>query len=1070
MRKQLRNLVCVKWRSAGLRSLLVAMFTGLWVVPVFAQDIPVSGVVKSAADGELLLGVNVVIKGTTTGTVTDVNGAYKLTVNSQDDVLVFSSIGYISEEVEVGKRNFIEMTLAPDITALDEVVVIGYGTTKRSDVTGAISSVAGEELRATNPVTFDQALQGKVPGLVVQQVSGQPGGGVALQIRGISSFSGGSPMFVIDGVIIGSTGVPGWDTQTNPLAGINPSEIESIDILKDASATAIYGSQATNGVVVITTKRGREGAPQISYEGYYGFQQLPGRLPTMNLQEYATFINERSTGIGWGFDVRDEFANPQYLGEGTDWQGELFRNAPMTNHTVTVSGGDARTQYLLSGSYFQQEGIALGSDFNRISVRLNLDNKTTNWLKIGTSLQMVNIVENVNSTTSNVIQTALRQTPDIAVRNSDGSWGGRYNENGWITDTPNPYALALINKDEAKRNQVFANVYAEIAFTKDLTLRNEATGSFSMATRDKFEPSYVMGAVEREINSGSYDFNQNNHTVLRNYLTYSRVFGQIFNVNVMVGHEAQLSKSEDVSASRTDFPSNNVTVISAGDATTAKNAGTKGHSAQESYFGRLNLAINDKYLFTANVRNDGSSNFAAGNRWVTTYSGALAWKISNENFLRGLSELNELKLRLGYGLTNNQAIEGAAFVSRLRSVPTGLSGVSQVTQNIGNPFLEWETTKNANIGLDGTLFNWRINFSVDFYSRDTDGLLMQTVLPLYSGTAVGWSPGSLAAPYVNIGSVNNKGFDFRISSTNVRGTNFTWKTDLTVSRNINTVIKLNAEDAFISGDYSRTVEGRSMGEFYGYIVEGVYATATDFLGDEERGISPHPRPVNSEGEMYPIGAAAGSIWYGDLMFKDLNGDGIIDARDQTFLGSPIPKYQVGLSNSFSYKNFDLNVFFNANYGNKVFNQLRVNGEYPRTNSGYLRALNDYAKLDLIDPEGSANDVNNVYVVNPDTKIVGLRNDNTNENTRTSDKYVEDGSFIRCRTISLGYTLPNHLLAKAHISSLRVYANVSNAFIITKYKGMDPEIGSWNPINAGIDNGFYPQPRVFTLGVNMTLAK
>lgn len=1045
----------LRWPLACLNAVIWVFLMG----PVYGQSMTVSGVVKSAEDGEPLPGVNVVVKGTTIGTITDGSGVYRVNVNSATDVLVFSFIGHVSQEVLVGNNTTVDVNLKVDITALQEVVIVdvGYGTARRGDVTGAISSVRGEDIRKTNPVTIDQALQGKVPGLVVQQISGQPGGAVSVQVRGLSSFGASGPLYVIDGVIIGGMATLG--AGTNPLAGINPSEIESIDVLKDASASAIYGSQATNGVVVITTKRGQAGAPNISYEYYTGYQQLPKKLPLMNLREYATFINERNTGLGWGFDERPEFVNPQYLGEGTDWQDELFRNAPMSNHTMTVSGGDQRTQYLLSGSYFNQEGIALGSDFRRISVRLNLDNKTTDWLKIGTNLQLANILENVNSTSSNVINTALSQTPDIAVQNPDGSWGGAFNPNGWVNSTVNPYAIALINKDEAKRNQLFGNMYAEVSFTKDLVLRNEITGSFSMATQDRFNPSYTMGLVERTINDASYSYSQSSYTTFRNYLTFSKQLAERYNVNLMAGHEAQLSLSESVMAARTTFPSNNVQVISSGDPTTATNSGTKGQSAQESYFGRVNFGLDDKYLLTANIRTDGSSRFAADNRWVTTYSGALAWKIHNEAFFTGLRKVNELKLRTGYGLTNNQNIRDYAYTSTLGTVATGLSGISQLTRNVANPYVEWETTKYANAGLDGAFFNWRLSFSVDFYNRRTDGLLMQIPLPLYSGTAIGWSPGSLEAPYVNVGTVNNKGFDFRISSTNVQSRNFTWKTDVTFSRNINEVIKLNTDGASLDRQYSKTVVGRSIGEFYGYVVEGVYANAEDFEN--------HARPVRN-GEELAVGAAGGSIWYGDLMFKDMNGDGIIDEFDQTFLGSPIPKFQAGLNNSFSYKSFDVNIFFSANYGNKVFNRLRVNGEFPGTSFGYMRELNNYAKLALIDPEGSATDVNNVYVVNPETRIVGIRNDNTNDNNRNSDKFVEDGSFLRCRTISVGYTVAEQLTKRLHISSMRVYVNVSNAFIITKYKGMDPEIGSWDPLTAGVDSGFYPQPRVFTAGVNLML--
>ncbi|MEZ2442244.1 SusC/RagA family TonB-linked outer membrane protein [Chitinophaga sp. RCC_12] len=1023
-----------------------------------AQTIKISGRIISKSNSTPIPGATVTLKNTSHFTITDGGGKFTIDA-SPGSTLIISMIGYQKKEV-VAKTASLEVEMTENISQLEDVVVIGYGKVKRPDVTGAISSVSGDEIRKTQPVTFDQALQGKVPGLVVQQISGQPGGAVSVQIRGLSSFGGGSPMYVIDGIIIGSTATLG--AGVNPLAGINPSEIETIDVLKDASATAIYGSQATNGVIVITTRRGQVAPPSISYEMYTGYQQIPKRLPVMNLREYATFINERNTGLGWGFDTRPEFVNPKYLGEGTNWQKELFRNAPMSNHTLSISGGDTRTQYLLSGSYFNQEGIALGSNFRRISLRLNLDNKTTNWLKIGTSLQLVNIKENVNSTSSNVINTALSQTPDIAVKNEDGSWGGAYNPNGWVNSTVNPYAIALINKDEAKRNQLYGNLYAEIAFTKDLTLRNEATGSFSMATEDRFNPTYTFGLVKNNTNSGSYNFSQNLFTTIRNFLTYSHLFKDKYNVNVLLGHEAQLGTNEGSSAARTNFPSNNVQVISSGDPTTATNSGSKGQSAQESYFGRINFGLNDKYLFTANLRADGSSKFAPENRWVNTYSGAFAWKLNKENFLQSVKDINELKLRLGYGLTNNQNIRDYAYTSTLATVATGLTGIAQLTQNVGNPYVQWEKTKYANIGLEGTLFNWRLNFSVDFYNRKTDGLVLQIPLPLYSGTAIGYSPGAMEAPYVNVGTVNNKGFDFRISSTSIKTKNFTWKTDLTVSRNINEVLKLNTDGASLNRQYSKTVVGRSIGEFYGYVIDGgVFATRKDF--------ETHALPTKN-GVPLSVGAAGGSIWYGDLKFKDFNGDGVINESDQTFLGSPIPKYQIGFNNTFSYKNVDLNIFFAANVGNKVFNQLRVNGEFPGTSFGYFKALNDYAKLTLIDPKGSATDINNIQVTNPETRIVGIRNDNTNDNNRNSDKFVEDGSFLRCKNISLGYTFPEKLINKASIKYLRIYFNVSNAFIITNYKGMDPEIGSWDPLSAGVDGGFYPQPRVFTIGANIKLTK
>lgn len=1058
-------------KTIRLRLLLLWGFFSVSLISpdVFAQTSKISGTIINERTSAPAAGAVITVKNSNRFTSADEAGRFSIDA-STGEVLLITMTGFLKTEVVVGKDKTIEVKLTESIVELDDVVIIGYGKSRRKDVTGAISSISGDELRKTQPTTFDQALQGKVAGLVVQQVSGQPGGAVSVQIRGLSSFTNNPPLYVIDGVIVGGSGALG--AGSNPLAAINFAEIESIDVLKDASATAIYGSQATNGVIVITTRRGQAGPPRITYDFYAGYQQVPKTLPTMNLREFATFINERNNGIGWGFDERAQFANPKYLGEGTNWQKELFRNAPMSNHTLTLSGGDSRTQYLLSGSYFQQEGIALGSDFKRISVRLNLDNKPTSWLKIGTSLQLANIKEKVNTTNSNVISTALSQTPDVLVKNPDGSWGGGVDPNGWVNASRmgNPYAIALIVKDDVKRNQVFGNAYAEIMFTKELSLKNEVSGSFATGTEDKFTPTYTMGLHVNPTSSSSYYYGQNYYTTLRNYLTYSRLFNGKYNVNALVGHEAQLSTYENVSASRLNFPSNNVQAINSGDVSTATNSGDKGHGAQESYFGRINFAWNDKYLFTGNVRADGSSNFAAGNRWVTTYSGALAWKINNEKFFKNLEFVNELKLRVGYGLTNNQNVGGYAYVSNLSTVANGLTGIAQLTSNLANPSVEWEKTKYANVGIDGALLKWRLSFSFDYYDRKTDGLLLSLPLPFYSGTSPSgvYSPGAMAAPYVNIGSVRNRGYDFRISSTNINKKGFTWKTDFTLSHNTNKILKLNSGGASLPGYLGGTIAalsvvGRSVGEFYGYVVDGVFATPEDF--------QKHALPINpTTGAPLPVGASSGSIWYGDLKFKDLNGDGVIDQRDQTFLGSPIPKFQIGLNNTFSYKNFDLNIFFSANVGNKVLNGLRIQGDDPLTSFGYFKSLFNYAKLGLKDPNGSATDINNVYVTNPNTTIVGVRNDNTNNNNRISDRYIENGSFVRCKNITLGYTLPDKWMSKVRMHSLRVYFTVTNAFIITDYTGMDPEIGSWNPLSAGMDNGFYPQPRVFTIGANLALTK
>ena len=657
-------------------------------ISAHAQTVNITGKITSSDDGQPIPGVSIKIKGTGLGTVSSIDGSYNIAAEP-GKVLVFNFLGYSPREITIKQAGAINVTLNSTSSNLNEVVVIGYAKAPRKDLTGSISSISGASLRQTQPTTFDQALQGKVAGVVVQQVSGQPGGGVSIQIRGVSSITGSNaPLYVIDGIVIPPVGDPG--NGSNPLNAINPSEIESVDVLKDASATAIYGSQATNGVVVVTTKRGKAGPPQISYDFYTGYQEIIKRLPTVDLPQFATFINARA--VAWGFDSRPEFANPQYLGPGTDWQKELFRKAPMMNHTLTINGGDARTQYLLSTSYFNQDGIALGSNFKRYSLRLNLDNKTNDWLKIGTSLQLAHINENVNSTSSSVISTALSITPDVPVTNGDGSFGGVTDPNGWVQPVANPVALAKIIKDQKRRNQIFGNVYAEIQLTKDLSLRNELSGNFDFNTEDRFSPTYSFGKGTPSPNFGSSAAGQNFYIVIRNFLTYNHNFKK-FHIDALAGHESQENTFENVSGARRNFPSNNVQAINAGDASTATNSGDNsqsnptGGSARESWFGRVNFSWDDRYLLTGNIRDDGSSNFPTNNRWATTYSGAFAWKINNEAFLKNVKAIDELKLRLGYGLTNNQGIQGNTFATQLTTVTNGLSGVAQFQSNLANPYV-----------------------------------------------------------------------------------------------------------------------------------------------------------------------------------------------------------------------------------------------------------------------------------------------------------------------------------------------------------------------------------------------
>jgi len=1036
--------------------LLAAM---LLYVSAYAQSGHISGKVVDADGNKPLAGVTVKIKGTSTAVATNINGDYQITAKA-GEVLVFSYLSYQSKEIMVGNSAVINVSLAASTSNLDEVVVIGYGTAKRPDLTGSISSVRAKDIMQTQPTTIDQALQGKVAGVVVQQVSGQPGGGVSVQIRGLGNFTGTPPLYVIDGVQIPPNAQSPLSGQgTNPLSTINPSDVASIDILKDASATAIYGSQASGGVVIITTKRGSSGHPVVSYDGYVGWQSLPKYYDVMDLPQYATFMNEKAAIIG--YDLRPQFANPQYLGPGTNWQKELYRTAPEQNHNLAISGGDATTRYYLSATYFTQTGIALGSDFKRTSIKANIDNRTTNWLKVGLSLDLAHVGENVTTSNTGVILQALNQTPDVAAVNPDGTYGGN-DPNIYGAVGANPFALAQIVTDYRSRYEGRGNAYAEIQFTPDLTLRNEVSGNFDFATEDYFNPTYTEGAYSHTSNSGTTTSGQNFYNSITNYLTYQHTFKNSLYVNAVLGHEAQLLNNSQVSATRTNFASNDVTTISSGDPSTATNSGTKGDGALEAYFARANFAYKDRYLLTGTVRRDGSSKFGPNDRINYTYSGGFAWKINHEDFLKGVKQINDLKLRLDYGLVNNQNISEYAYGSTLTTVATGLSGNAQLLATEGNPNVQWERTKTYNIGLDASILNSRIQFTVDAYSKRTDGLLIGLTEPYYSGTFAsgGYSPGAIQSPFVNIGSISNKGIEFSLNTTNIKSNSFSWHTTIVYSQNQNKVLALANGTPAIYGTYTKTVVGGSIGEFYGYQTLGLYKNAADF--------QKYPAVWQNGSGPIPVTNGSGGVWVGDVIFKDNNKDGKIDANDETALGSPLPKFQYGINNTFTYKNFDLTIFMSGDYGNKVFNQVKVNGDDPNQNFGYFPAVLNYARIGLIDPTGSANDINNVFITNPSTNITRISQSSGDQNTIFSDRYIENGSYLKCKSIALGYNFAPSMLTKLHLRSLRIYANVTNVFTITKYTGYDPEIGSYNPLYAGIDNGYYAQPRVITLGANISL--
>lgn len=1024
------------------------------------QSRTVSGTVVSEADGEPLIGVSVYLKGNTgKGVVTDLNGRYSLTVPA-GATLVFSYVGFTTQEVKV-EGSVVNVELKEDAELLDEVVVVGYGTMKRSDLTGSVVSVGEDEIKQSVITSLDQALQGRAAGVQVTQNSGAPGGGISVSIRGINSLNGNEPLYVIDGVPISGNA----DNNTNALSSINPSDIVSMEILKDASATAIYGSRASNGVVMITTRQGQAGKTRISYEGYFGLQQLPKKLDVLNLREYAEYQNLRAEVIGFG--AREEFADISLLGEGTDWQGEIFQTALMHNHQLNISGGNESTKYSISGGYVSQEGIAIGSDFDRFSMRVNMDNKITKWLSTGLRASVSRSTQHNTIDNGNVIQTAIQQLPDTPARNPDGSWGAQQ-ENMYGMYFSNPVAEALMRENYNRSTQMYVDFFADVNIWKGLVFRAEYAANYYFNTDYQFTPSYDYGHYVQQ-SSGSRSASNGGNWTLKTYLTYNGTFGK-HNVSAMIGHEAQESTWEYLNGSRSNYFLNSVHELNVGDALTAKNNSSRGSSAIESYFGRVNYGFDDRYLATFTLRADGSSNFGPANRWGYFPSAALAWKVKNEAFLKDVEWLDNLKLRFGWGLVGNQAAGSYAYGVTMSSAPS-IWGTGFYAGNYPNENLQWEETEAWNVGLDINLFNNRVEFIVDAYYKNTDNLLMQASLPSYVN-------GVITSPWVNAGAMTNKGMEFTLNTVNIDTKDFMWRSGLTISFNRNEITDLYTATSSMSGKfdsetYTYSIVGEPVGQFYGYKVKGMFMNESDFYQKDadgnfllnERGGRIHVALPADHSEI-----SKEEIWVGDYIFEDINNDGVIDEKDRTFLGNPEPKFSYGFNNTFTYKGFDLNIFINGVYGNKLVNMLRQDFTDPMRNSNLLKEATGIARVELIDPS-QPEEIWNVHVANPGSaQVQRITTSSANNNNRFSSRFVEDGSYLRIKNIALGYTFPQKWTKKWGIENLRLYMNIQNAFTFTKYKGYDPEVGAYNynVLLRGVDYARYPSQRIYTFGLNITL--
>ncbi|WP_442588407.1 SusC/RagA family TonB-linked outer membrane protein [Pedobacter sp. AW31-3R] len=1049
--------------GTNLRAALLFVLFWASLFSAYAQNTATRQITGTVSDekGVTLPGAGVSVKNSRTAVSTNSDGKYTITVPSgTPTVLVFTFIGLAKQEIVVGNRAVINVVLKTSATDLSDVVVIGYGNQKRGDVNGAISSVKAADIANVPQVSFDQMLQGKASGLTITQNSGAPGSSTSVRVRGITSLSlSNEPLYVVDGVPISGDATNqstsgrtvglspnNGESAVSPLSSINPSDIESIDILKDASATAIYGSRASNGVIIITTKRGKNGSARVTYDGYAAMQQQGKFLDVMNLQQYAVLQNALADVTG--VQRRAEFADPALLGEGTDWQDEVFRNALMQNHQLGISGGKEGTDYYISGGYLKQDGTILGSDYRRYTFRSNVNSQVKPWMKVGMSMSGSRSNENQGlSNNTGVVYNALLSAPDQAVRNPDGSFAGPIPNSNQQGGQINPVAQALDITNTLNRSNLNGALYADILLSKDLTLRSEVNGDFNYSAARIFTPTYQYGIYGNQTAKlQEYDSNTT-YWGWKEYLTYTHTFNKKHNVTALLGYEVNESQWGGKDASVQNFLSNDLQTLGLGDLKTAIIGEYKDSQALESYFARGIYTFNNKYSLTATIRSDRSSKFAAGKQTGYFPAFAVSWRLSDEAFMEGLRDVaSDIKLRVGYGQVGNQNVPNYQYGSALNPVVTGL-GTGFAIDKVSNPNLTWETAVQTNIGVDFTLFKDRINASFDYFDKTSQDFLFQKPLPAYlvGQTAAYSGTGVISPPYINGGKVSNKGFDFSINTRNLTG-DFKWNTTIVFSKYKNKVISLADGVPFIDGKINvsflqmtvtRTKEGGAIGEFYGYKVKDIFRT------DDQLRNAPVQFGRNIEN------TSAGT-WLGDIQYEDLNNDGKIDELDQTSLGNPNPKFTYGITNNFSYKSFDLSVFLNGSYGAKVLNAL--NYQLQGLSGLYQNQL--ASAIDFWSP------------ANPGSNIPAPRGGD-NPNLKNSDRFMESGSFLRIQNVNLSYNLPVSLIRKAKLARLKVFVSAQNLYVFTKYKGLDPEVGNqnYNVFLTNVDSGRYPTPRTLTFGIN-----
>lgn len=995
---------------------------GLWlsVVQLQAQNRTVTGKVTDN-NGAPVSGASITVKGQSGGVVTNPEGLFSINLPTANATLVFTAVGYGRVEVIYQGQASLNVSLKTEESQLDEVVVVGYGVQRKRDLTGSVANVSAKDIRNLSLTSPDQALQGRVAGVNVTSSSGTPGSSVNINVRGVGTINGSSqPLYVVDGIPIatGSFSQIGVGNQVlNSLADINPNDIESIDILKDAAATAIYGSRGANGVVLITTKRGKNQKTRFSYNTYFGTQEAWKKIEPLPGPEFQELLQEMlANRFGGNLEPSAYFGSTIHDNStvNTNWQDLIFRKASIQSHDISAQGGNEKTKFFLGGSYFDQAGIILGSRFQRYNFRLNVDNNVTDKLKLSASMAGSNSIQNRIQNDNNiygVLSTAVLLASDVPAYNADGTYG-----KDPLSSVESPLLAAKENYNKVNNSRILTNLAGEYQLLPQLSLKVNLGADFVILNEARFYPS-ISNAGAGVKGQATEAYNKSLNLINENILTYRQKFGN-HNLNAIAVASYQTQKFESMFALAENFPGNSIYRLSAG--SVKKDASSSGSAfGIVGYVGRLNYDYKGRYLLSASVRRDGSSNLGTTKRWGVFPAFSAGWRVSDEKFMDKLNFISNLKVRGSYGKSGSNS--GSLFGSLPLISPGAnyLASAGLTPSQLGNPGLGWETSVQTDVAIDLGLFN-RINFTAEFYRRVTQDLLTSRGLVGNSG---------FLSVSDNVGGITNTGVELSLETRNIVGKSFNWTTNFLITFQKNKIDTIFGGNPFASGFASWIQQGYSLNSFRGYRVEGIFQSASEIVTSRD-------------------GSAAKP---GDIKWKDLNNDGVINSLDQEILGNALPRFFGSLTNNFSYKNFDLMVFVQFVGGNKIYNNTRAFAEGMNSLFGQYATVRDRWSSK-----------------NPSTTMPRAVWGDPANNRRTSDRWLEDGSFTRLKNVVLGYTLNQKFTSKLKLSGVRLYMQLQNIYTWTKYSGFDPEVSTFTTTNTaqGTDFLTFPQAKTYTVGLTV----